>query len=150
MLEIYQLERQYDTAIKTVTVGDIIKNTDLENKEEIISRFGNLTFQDAMTKTETIRGLIQTATSYGASEELLNSAIAEIIAGQNETPAVDQLMSVLEDAFKQEMQKNDQNLSNAVDLLMSSPSQQAQVESMANELAPSPEMLGLTTEQPQE
>jgi hypothetical protein len=103
-----------------------------------------------MTKTETIRGLIQTATSYGASEELLNSAIAEIIAGQNETPAVDQLMSVLEDAFKQEMQKNDQNLSNAVDLLMSSPSQQAQVESMANELAPSPEMLGLATEQPQE
>lgn len=150
LLEIYQLERQYDTAIKTVTVGDIIKNTDLENKEEIISRFGNLTFQDAMTKTETIRGLIQTATSYGASEELLNSAIAEIIAGQNETPAVDQLMSVLEDAFKQEMQKNDQNLSNAVDLLMSSPSQQAQVESMANELAPSPEMLGLTAEQPQE
>jgi hypothetical protein len=150
LLEIYQLERQYDTAIKTVTVGDIIKNTDLENKEEIISRFGNLTFQDAMTKTETIRGLIQTATSYGASEELLNSAIAEIIAGQNDTPAVDQLMSVLEDAFKQEMQKNDQNLSNAVDLLMSSPSQQAQVESMANELAPSPEMLGLATEQPQE
>lgn len=150
LLEIYQLERQYDTAIKTVTVGDIIKNTDLENKEEIISRFGNLTFQDAMTKTETIRGLIQTATSYGVSEDLLNSAIAEIIAGQNDTPAVDELMSVLEDAFKQEMQKNDQNLSNAVDLLMSSPSQQAQVESMANELAPSPEMLGLTTEQPQE
>lgn len=150
LLEIYQLERQYDTAIKTVTVGDIIKNTDLENKEEIISRFGNLTFQDAMTKTETIRGLIQTATSYGVSEDLLNSAIAEIIAGQNDTPAVDELMAALEEGFRVEMQKNDQNLNNAVDLLMSSPSQQAQVESMANEIAPSPEMLGLTTEQPQE
>lgn len=150
LLEIYQLERQYDTAIKTVTVGDIIKNTDLENKEEIISRFGNLTFQDAMTKTATIRGLIRTATSYGVSEDLLNSAIAEVIAGQNDTPAVDELMAALEEGFRVEMQKNDQNLNNAVDLLMSSPSQQAQVESMANELAPSPEMLGLTTEQPQE
>jgi hypothetical protein len=150
LLEIYQLERQYDTAIKTVTVGDIIKNTDLENKDEIISRFGNLTYQDAMTKTETIRGLIQTATSYGINEELINSAIAEIIAGQNETPAVDELMAVMEDAFKVEMQKNDETISNVTDLLMSSPSQQAQIESMANEVAPSPEMLGLNEEQPQE
>ena len=30
------LERQYDTPIKSVTVSDIIKNTDLENKDEII------------------------------------------------------------------------------------------------------------------
>lgn len=150
LLEIYQLERQYDTAIKTVTVGDIIKNTDLENKDEIISRFGNLTYQDAMTKTETIRGMIETATSYGVNEDLINSAIAEIIAGQNETPAVDELMAVMEDAFKVEMQKNDETLNNAVDLLMSSPSQQAQVESMANEIAPSPEMLGMNVEQPQE
>ena len=103
-----------------------------------------------MTKTETIRGLIQTATSYGVSENLLNSAIAEIIAGQNDTPAVDELMAALEEGFRVEMQKNDQNLNNAVDLLMSSPSQQAQVESMANEIAPSPEIIGIGTEQPQE
>ena len=105
LLEIFQLERQYNAPIKTVTVSDIIKNTDLENKEEIIERYNQLAYQDAETKTSTITQLYTQATQLGISPELIDQAIAEIIQGVEETPAVDELMKQMEQLFNQQMQQ---------------------------------------------
>ena len=45
-------------------------------------------------------------------------------------------MKALEEAFQQEMAQQEQNLNNAVSMLMAAPQQQAEVENMANQIAP--------------
>lgn len=103
LLEIFQLERQYRAPIKTVTVSDIIKNSDLENKEEIIERFNKLAYQDAETKAQTIVELYAKGTSLGSSPELITQAIVEIIASDENTPAIDQLLKDMEQKVKEQM-----------------------------------------------
>lgn len=108
LTELFQLERQYDAPIKTITVTDIIKNTALENKEEIIERYNQLAYQDAETKAQTILEISTQAQQLGISEELINQAVTEIIQGVEDTPAVDALMQQIEQAFEQQMQQAQQ------------------------------------------
>lgn len=105
LMDLFQFERQYDAPIKTVTVADIIKNSNLENKDEIIERFNQLNSQDAQAKAEIIEQIVASAGTMGIPQELVTQAITEIIAGGNETPAVDQLMQMLEQGFQSEMQQ---------------------------------------------
>lgn len=128
LLEIYQLERQYDTPIKTITLSDIIKNSDLENKDEIIARFNNLTFQDATTKAETIEQMYAFGVETGVDQALLTDAIAEIISNQKETPAVDEVMSMMEQSFQQEIQKQQMEVDGTLDQLMNTPQMQQEIE----------------------
>lgn len=131
LLELYQLERQYDTPIKTITVSDIIKNTDLENKDAIISRFTTLNFQDATTKAETVEKIIASAQEIGIDPGLVTQAVAEIISSQSETPALDEIMSLLEQAFQKQMQQSEQQLNNAATMLTNTPQQQAEINQVA-------------------
>jgi hypothetical protein len=103
LMDLFQFERQYDTPVKTITVTDIIKNSDLVNKDEIIARFNELNAQDAQTKAETIDKIVRASEDIGINQELVTQAIAEIIAGGNEHPATDQLMQMLEQGFQQQM-----------------------------------------------
>ena len=105
LMDLLQLERQYDAPIKTITVTDIIKNSDLINKDEIIARYNNLNSQDAQTKAETIDKIISTANDMGISQDLVIQATAEIISGGNEHPAIDQLMQMIEQGFSQQLQE---------------------------------------------
>lgn len=105
LMDIFQFERQYDAPIKTVTVSDIIKNSNLENKDEIIERFNELNSQDAATKAETIQKIIQSSNDLGIAPELVTQAITEIIAGGRETPATDELMKQLEQGFQAQLQQ---------------------------------------------
>lgn len=134
LLELYTLERQYDTPIKSVTVSDIIKNTDLENKDEIIARFNNLSYQDAETKAQTIEKMYQMGSQFGANPELITQAITEVVNNSRETPAVDALMQQLEQAFQKQMQEAEQKMSGAIDMLMATPQQQAEVEALAGQI----------------
>lgn len=104
LMDLFQVERQYDTPVKSVTVPDIIKNTGLINKDEIIARYTELNAQDAQTKAQTIEKLVQTATTMGIDEGLLTQAITEIIAGGDDHPATDQLMQLIEQGFQEELQ----------------------------------------------
>ena len=104
LMDLFQFERQYDTPVKSVTVPDIIKNTGLINKDEIIARYTELNAQDAQTKAQTIEKLVQTATTMGIDEGLLTQAITEIIAGGDDHPATDQLMQLIEQGFQEELQ----------------------------------------------
>lgn len=105
LMDIFQFERQYDAPIKTVTVSDIIKNSNLENKDEIIERFNELNSQDAATKAETIQKIISSSAELGVDQGLVTQAITEIIAGGRETPATDELMKQLEQGFQAQMQQ---------------------------------------------
>lgn len=108
LMNIFQMERQYDAPIKTITVSDIIKNSDLVNKDEIIERYNSLNSQDAQTKAETIEQLIQTSATLGIPQELVTQAVTEIIAGGNEHPATDELMQMLQQGLDQQLQAANQ------------------------------------------
>ena len=105
LIDLFQFERQYDAPVKTITVSDIIKNSDLINKDEIIARYNSLNSQDAQTKAETIDKLINTANNMGISQDLIIQATAEIISGGDEHPATDQLMKMIEQGFSQQLQE---------------------------------------------
>lgn len=130
LMEIFQLERQYDTPVKTVTVTDIIKNSDLENRDEIISRFNELNNQDAETKADTITQLMATAAEIGVPSELLKQGITELISGAKQTPALDNIMKMAEEAVQAEMQQAEQKLNNATNMLMNAPGVNDQVNQM--------------------
>lgn len=132
LLEIYQLERQYDTAVKTITISDVIKNMDLENKDEIIERFNQLNYQDAATKANTVNEILTVGNEYGIDQNLLLQAVAEIIGNQKETPSVDEVMKQLEDSFQQKMNQSQQRLNNATSMLMATPQAQNEVQQMAS------------------
>lgn len=103
LMDLFQFERQYDAPIKTVTVADIIKNSSLENRDEIIERFNELSSQDAATKADTIQKIIQSSSDFGISPELVTQSITEIIAGGQDTPATDELMKQLEQGFQEQL-----------------------------------------------
>ena len=134
LLEIFQLERQYDTPIKTVTVGDIIKNSDIERKDEIISRYNSLTFQDATTKADAITQLYASGMEFGVDQELLKQAMSEIIANQKDTPAVKEVLQIIEQGTQQQIQQANQQMDNATQTLMSSPQGQTDLNSLTQEL----------------
>lgn len=134
LLQIFQLERQYDTPIKTVTVGDIIKNSDIERKDEIIARFNSLTFQDAETKADAITQLYQSGMEFGIDENLLKQAMSEIIANQKDTPAVEEVLKQIEQLTQQQIQQANQQMDNATETLMASPQGQADINGLAQNL----------------
>lgn len=133
LLEIFQLERQYDTPVKTVTVTDIIKNSDLENKDEIIARFNQLNNQDAETKADAITQLISTANEIGIPEELVKQGITEIISGVKQTPALDEIMRMAEEAVQQEIAAAEEKLDNATNILMNAPGVNDEINQMVEQ-----------------
>ena len=134
LLEIFQLERQYDAPVKTVTVSDIIKNSDIERKDEIIARYNKLSYQDAETKADAISQLYAAGMEAGLDPQLLQSAMAEIISNQKETPAIDQVMQMLEQDAEQQIQQAEVQMSGAVDTLMATPQGQSEIEQEAQNI----------------
>ncbi len=108
LMDLFQFERQYDAPVKTVTVSDIIKNSDLVNKDEIIQRYTELNSQDAQTKAEAIEKIIQTSQTMEIPQELVTQAVTEIIAGGDNHPATDQIMQMIEQGFQQQMDEANQ------------------------------------------
>lgn len=108
LMDLFQFERQYDAPIKTVTVADIIKNSNIENKEEIIARYNDLTKQDAETKAETIEKIVNIGTQMGIPQELITQSLTEIISGSMETPATDEVMNMIEQGFQAQIQQAEQ------------------------------------------
>ena len=138
LLELFQLERQYDTPIKSVTVADVIKNMDLENKDEIIARYTTLSYQDAVSKAEAIEKIYNMGNEFGLPSDLVLQAIAEIINTAKEAPALDQVKKMLEDAFAQQIREQEQQqqvaLDNAVNTIMATPQVQAEIDESARAL----------------
>lgn len=134
LLQIFQLERQYDAPVKTVTVGDIIKNSDIERKDEIIARYNELTFQDAETKADAITQMYQAGMDFGLDPELLKQAMSEIISNQKDTPAVKEVLDQIEQLTQQQIEQANQQMDAATETLMASPQGQADLNAATQEL----------------
>ena len=112
LLDLFQFERQYDTGVKTITVADIIKNSNIENKDEIIERYNSLTRQDAETKATTIEKIVTVGAELGVDTNLITQSLTEIIGNADETPATDEVMKLFEQGFQSQVQQasNAQNI----------------------------------------
>jgi hypothetical protein len=105
LMELYQMERQYDAPVKLINELDILDKFDLSNQAELEKRYRMLSQQTAEMKAQTIINITEAAHQYGAPPELLQSAIMEIvIGGEKETPALDELMAMIE-GMAQDMQQ---------------------------------------------
>lgn len=131
LLDLFQFERQYDTGVKTITVADIIKNSNIENKDEIIERYNSLTRQDAETKATTIEKIVTVGTDLGVDTNLITQSLTEIIGNADETPATDEVMKLFEQGFQSQVQQAEQ-ASNAQNINASPEAIQAAQQLMAS------------------
>ena len=132
LLDLFQFERQYDTGVKTITVADIIKNSNIENKDEIIERYNSLTRQDAETKATTIEKIVTVGAELGVDTNLITQSLTEIIGNADETPATDEVMKLFEQGFQSQVQQAEQ-ASNAQNINASPEAIQAAQQLMASE-----------------
>lgn len=102
IMELWQMERQYDSQIKILTVLDVLDKYDLKNAEELTQRYKDATAQSTQDKAEVIQRITGLAQQYQLDPQLVSAAIGEIIEGAKETPATDQLMQMVDQAAKQE------------------------------------------------
>ena len=131
LLDLFQFERQYDTGVKTITVADIIKNSNIENKDEIIERYNSLTRQDAETKATTIEKIVTVGEELGVDTNLITQSLTEIIGNADETPATDEVMKLFEQGFQSQVQQAEQ-ASNAQNINASPEAIQAAQQLMAS------------------
>ena len=131
LLDLFQFERQYDTGVKTITVADIIKNSNIENKDEIIERYNSLTRQDAETKATTIEKIVTVGAELGIDTNLITQSLTEIIGNADETPATDEVMKLFEQGFQSQVQQAEQ-ASNAQNINASPEAIQAAQQLMAS------------------
>lgn len=131
LLDLFQFERQYDTGVKTITVADIIKNSNIENKDEIIERYNSLTRQDAETKATTIEKIVTVGSELGVDKNLITQSLTEIIGNADETPATDEVMKLFEQGFQSQVQQAEQ-ASNAQNINASPEAIQAAQQLMAS------------------
>jgi hypothetical protein len=105
--ELYQLERQYDAPVKVMNVKDIIVNYDIPNQDELVKRYDELMKREDEKTAQLITDLVTSATQFGIDEAMVQQGIMEIMAG-GETPTVDQITMMIEQAAQQQQQQEQQ------------------------------------------
>ena len=99
MFEIWQMERQYgDDEVKAISTIDLLKVMNIPQRDEIVTRYEQAVSLDSESKAELITQIIEVARELGLDAELANAAIAEIIRGDFETPALDEFMQLAQEA----------------------------------------------------
>lgn len=111
--ELWAMERQYDSEIKLLSVLDILDKYDLTNREELQDRYKRMMNSTLQQKTEVILKLTELTTKYQLPQELLQQAMIEIMGDAKETPAVDQLTQLIEQASIQAEQMAQQQAQQA-------------------------------------
>jgi hypothetical protein len=102
--ELYQLERQYDAPVKVMNVKDIIVNYNIPNQDELVKRYDDLMKREDEKTAQLITDLVTSATQFGIDEAMLQQGIMEIMSG-GETPTVDQITMMIEQAAQQQQQQ---------------------------------------------
>jgi hypothetical protein len=113
VLQLYQMERQYDSPIKMINELDVLDAYSLSNKEELQERYKLLSAQSSQAKAETIMRMNQAAEQYQIDPQLLVAAITEIVEGAKQTPATDAFMQQAQMMSQQvttETQKSEEEL----------------------------------------
>lgn len=94
IMEIWQMENQYSQPndIKAINTLDLLKVMNIPQRDEIVDRYEKAVGMDSDQRASMIVELTEIARDLGLDPELLNEAIAEIIRGDVDTPALDMLM----------------------------------------------------------
>ena len=104
MMELWQMERQYDAEVKIINVLDILDKYNITNREELVERYKRMTASSLQGKAEVITQITGLANQYQLPPELLQAAIIEIMSDAKETPATDQLTQMIDQAVAAEEQ----------------------------------------------
>lgn len=143
LMELYQMERQYQAPVKLINEMDILGKYDLTNKEELVERYKLLKTQTDEAKAQTILQLTQTAQQYAIDPQLVQAAMTDVIAGGEKTPNLDLFLQQAEQMAQQmeaEQQASAQDLvSQGMDPNMIAQAEQA----LAQQGQPTPDELGL-------
>lgn len=144
LMELYQMERQYQAPVKLINEMDILTRYDLTNKDELVERYKLLKSQNDQAKAQTIMQITDAASKYQINPELTSAAISDVVAGGEQTPNLDEFMKQAQ-AMAQQMAIEQQ--ASAQDLVSQGmdPQAVAQAEQMMTNqgMAPSPTDLGL-------
>jgi hypothetical protein len=113
MLELFQMERQYNQGDPIVTnVLDVMKQYNLPEREELMQRYNNMMTKDNQNKAQVISELVAAAEQYGIPQEMVTPAIVELLENKQQTPMLDQVFAMIEEAIRlQEQQQIQQTRS---------------------------------------
>lgn len=101
MLELFQMERQYNQGEPIVTsVLDVMKQYNIPEREELMDRHKNLMTKDNQNKAQIIMELVAAAERYGVDASAVQPAIMEVLTNQKQTPAIDQLFAMMQQAIQ--------------------------------------------------
>lgn len=104
MMELYQVQSQYDTPVKGINFIDVLKHYDVPNIQELVERFEHMTKMDAEQRAELIQLLMGMTQQFQIPEEMTQQAIVEIVLALKETPTVDLIMQQIEQMKQQQEQ----------------------------------------------
>lgn len=111
ILELYQMQNQYDDEIKLLNQLDVLEAYDISNKEALVERYMRMVQQTNEEKAKLITELMQSATELGIPKEEVEPAIQELLEGRDKTPITDQLMQKIEQMAQMAAQKQEQAMS---------------------------------------
>lgn len=105
IMDMFQVERQYDTPIKLINELDVLKSLGLENDEYLEQRYKKMLLGSNEQKAQTIQNLTDLQNTYQIPPELVQVAITEILDDTNDKKeAVTEVLSYAEQAAAQEEQ----------------------------------------------
>lgn len=106
LMEIWQQERQYGNGNEVMAVNtlDLLKVLEIPQREEIVDRYEQAVSMDSEQKAQLISEIYEIARDLGLDPELANAAVAEVIRGDLDTPALDQFMQMAQDTALQQEQ----------------------------------------------
>lgn len=88
LLELYQMNEQYDADIKSITMKDIIKAYDMENMDELVSNYEMLEEDALRAKLQLIEQIRTNGEEFGLDPALIEGACIEILQGLSEEKMV--------------------------------------------------------------
>lgn len=118
LIELWQMERQYDSPVKTITVLDLLKAMEVPEREELVDRYVKLTQRSDANKAQAVLEMSQLALQYNLPPDMVQQAIVEIISGVSETPVADQLMAMVEQQVQQQNEVINQGQQQEVDMML--------------------------------
>lgn len=118
LIELWQMERQYDAPVKTITVLDLLKAMEVPEREELVDRYVKLTQRSDANKAQAVLELSQLGLQYNLPPDMLQQAIVEIVSGVSETPVSDQLMAMVEQQVAQQNEVINQGQQQEIDMML--------------------------------
>lgn len=105
--ELFQIERQYDSPVKTINIQDIISTFDIPNKQELMARYELLAAREDEGTAQIITQFVTAALQGQVDVQAITQGILELLA-KKDTPTVDAVLQQMEQQMQQQEQQAQQ------------------------------------------